>query len=294
MVGARRAHQVAGRRVDDPLRPGRGPRRVHEEEKVFCIHHLARAGRRIVRHTRRQVVPPDVPAVLHRHLALGPSQHDAAADLRRHRHRLVRGPLQGHPIAPPPALVLGDQHLALHVVHPARQGVRAEAAEHHRVRRAQPRAGQHRHRQLRHHAHVDRDRRPLLHPELLQPVGEADHLLLQVTEREDSPVILRLPLPVVGDLATLTGLHVPVHAVVADVELPTEVPAGVGQLPLVDRRRRFEPGHPPRAFLAPELFEVLFVDVGLRVCLLRELGRRPIAPLLQEQRLDRVSGHVWA
>src|SRR5437899_2604474 len=53
---------------------------------------------------------------------------------------------------------------------------------------------------------------------------------------------------------------------------------------------RLEPGDPARALLSPELFEAPVVDVGLRVGLPGELGRGRIPALLQEQRLDRVSG----
>ena len=47
--------------------------------------------------------------------------------------------------------------LRLRVVDPGRELVRREAAEHHRVHRAEPRAREHRDHGLRHHRHVDED-----------------------------------------------------------------------------------------------------------------------------------------
>ena len=70
--------------------------------------------------------------------------------------RLVGGPLQRHGRAAPPRLVLRDQHLAAHVVQPVGERVGREAAEDDGVRRAEPRAGEHRDRRLGDHAHVDR------------------------------------------------------------------------------------------------------------------------------------------
>jgi len=53
------------------------------------------------------------------------------------------------------------------------QGLRREAAEHHRVHRAEPRAGLHRDHALDRHRHVDDDPVALLHAQALQRVGHA-------------------------------------------------------------------------------------------------------------------------
>ena len=57
------------------------------------------------------------------------------------------------------------------------------------------RAGEHRDRELRHHAHVDRDRRSLADAELLQRVRHPDHVALQVGvgDRRDTPPPARPP-----------------------------------------------------------------------------------------------------
>jgi hypothetical protein len=78
----------------------------------------------------------------------------------------------------------------------------------------------------------------------------------------------------------------PVDAVVRDVELAAEVPLGVRQLPLVERRERLEPRHALASLPLPERLERLVVDRRLRVRLRSEVAGRRIAPLLEEERVD--------
>ena len=75
----------------------------------------------------------------------------------------------------------------------------AEPAEHHAVRGADARAGQHRHRGLGDHRQVDVDPVAALHAEALQRVGEALHLVEQLGVG-DRAGVARLALPVEGDL----------------------------------------------------------------------------------------------
>ena len=166
-------------------------------------------------------------------------------------HRLVGGPLQRHGRAAPPGLVLRDQHLAAHVVQARRERVGGEAAEDDGVRRAEPRAGEHRDRRLRDHPHVDPDRGALPHAELLQRVRERDHLAQQVGVGQSRAVAVGLALPVEGDLVAAPRLDVAVDAVVRDVQLAAEVPLRVRQLPLVELRERLEPRRRARAPRAP-------------------------------------------
>ena len=93
---------------------------------------------------------------------------------------VVGGALQRHGRAAAPRLVLRDQHLAAHVVRAVGERVGGEAAEDDRVRRAEPGAGEHRHRQLGDHPHVDRDLRALADAELLERVRDADDVALEV------------------------------------------------------------------------------------------------------------------
>ena len=286
VVGRRSADQVPGRRVDDTLRFRGGPTRVEQVKQVLRVHLLARTGLRIGTRVFGQVLPPDIASVLHRRVARRATQHHRLLDRGSLVERGIRVLLQRHRVALAQALVLGDQQLALHVIEPARQGVGAETAEDDRVGGTQPGAGEHCHRQLGHHAHVDSDRGTLLDSELLQRVGKANDLGLQVLEGDGALLINRFAFPVIGDLIAASGLDVAVDAVVAHVQLAAEEPLGIGQLPFEDSVEGLEPGDPLLRLFSPEVLERLVVDVGLGVRILRKLGGRRVASLFQLHRLD--------
>ena len=172
--------EVAGRRVGDALRLRRRPGRVHQEQQVLAVHRLAGARRGVVGDACREVVVPVVAAVGHRHLVARPPDDERGPHAGRVGHRLVRDALQRHRLAAPPRLVLGDEHLAAHVVHPVGQRVGREASEDDRVRRAEARAREHRDRELRHHPHVDRDRGALADADLLQRVRHPHDVALEL------------------------------------------------------------------------------------------------------------------
>jgi len=187
-----------------------------------------------------------------------------------------------------PALVLGDQQLALHVVHAPGEGLGAEPAEDDSEGGADARASEHRRRQLGDHAHVDAYVRALLDAKLLQRVGEAHDVLLQLAEGDLAAVVLRLAFPEVSDLVLETVLDVAVDAVVADVELAADVPLRVGGLPLV----QLGPGLEERdafGLVGPELVERAAVDLRPGVGLLAEVRAGRVPPLLDLKRLDGMS-----
>ena len=282
------AGEVAAGRVDDPLRLRGRAARVEEVEEVLRVHRLARARRRVVALALGELVRPDVAAFPHLHVRADAAPDDRRLHPGRAVERLVGVALQRYLAALAPARVLGDQHLALHVVEPVGERVGAEAAEDDRVRRAEPGAGEHRDRQLRDHPHVDPDGRALADAERLERVREAHHLGLEVGEGDRPPLVLGLALPVVGDLVAEPRLDVAVDAVEADVELAAEVPLRVRQVPLVELGERLEPGDPLAALRLPELLEAALVDLRLRDRLGGELRRRRIPPLLEQERVDRV------
>ena len=156
------------------------------------------------------------------------------------------------------------------------------------MRRAEPRAREHRDGQLGDHPQVDRDRRPLAHTELLERVREAHDAALEVGVG-DRLRVAGLALPVVGDALAEPGLDVPVDAVEAGVQLPADVPLRVRRLPLAERLPGLEPGQ-PAGLGAPELLEVALVDVRLHVRLGGELRGRRVAALLGEKRVDLAQG----
>src|SRR5205807_4683808 len=139
-------------------------------------------------------------------------------------------------------------------------------------------------------AHVDRDRRPFPNADRLERVGEARHVAQQIGVGDPAPVSLGLALPVIGDLATAARLDVTVDAVEADVQLAAEEELRVWRLPLVQLRERLEPREPLAALPFPERLEAFVVDRRLGVRLRREVGRRRVAPLLEEHGFDRAHG----
>ena len=145
-----------------------------------------------------------VAAVLHVDGLVDALHDDDVLDGRRGRERGVDVGLEHRRRAAAEAAVGGDDHLALGVVDAVDERVGAEAAEHHRVRRADAGAGQHRDRQLGDHRHVDADAVALGDAEALEDVGEALHLGVQVGVG-DGAGVARLALPVVRDLVAPTG-----------------------------------------------------------------------------------------
>src|SRR5439155_3902168 len=97
------------------------------------------------------------------------------------------------------ATVGRDEHLGRGVVDPILQRLRAEAAEHDRVRRADPSAREHRDRKLRHNPEVDVDAVALPNADRTQPVREAADLPEKLGVG-DRALLAGLALPEVGDL----------------------------------------------------------------------------------------------
>ena len=80
-----------------------------------------------------------------------------------------------------------EDQLRLGILDPGRQFFRRKAAEHHRMHRADPRAGQHRDHGFRHHRHIEDDAVALGDAEILHDGGERLHLLqhLRIGEFRD-------------------------------------------------------------------------------------------------------------
>ena len=116
-----------------------------------------------------------------------------------------------------PGAVDGDERLRVRHLHPLAHRVRGEAAEDHVVRSADPGTGEHRDDDLGDHRQEDPDHVPLADAEILQAVGQALHVAMQVRVG-DGAFLALLAAPVVGDALAEPGLDVPVQTVVGDVE----------------------------------------------------------------------------
>jgi hypothetical protein len=194
---ARRADEIAARRVHDPLRLSRRARRVEDEEHILGIHHLGFAF--VVRMLHEPVVPVVAP-LDHVHMCFpdGPRgaalHHDHVLDRRALLERLVGVALERDDLAATVPAVGGDHDLRLRIVHPVAQRLGAEAAEDHRMHRADPGAGEHRDGGLGDEREIDADAVTLLDAEGLEDVREGPDLTRE------------LP---IGERAAVAGLALP-------------------------------------------------------------------------------------
>ena len=183
----RALREIAAGGMHDALRLSRRARGVQREENVFGIHR--RRERRVAdafdirscHHWSRPafIGAGDPPIALLR----APHDHHVL-DRRRLCERIVRILLERHYAAATKAAVGRDEHLRLRVDDAIAQRLGREAAEHHRVHRADARAAEHRDRGLGNHRQVDRDAIALLHAERIEHGREAAHLIEQLRVRE--------------------------------------------------------------------------------------------------------------
>ena len=114
------------------------------------------------------------------------------------------------------ALVGGDDEGGLGVLDAARQRIRREAAEHDRVDRPEPRAGEHGIGRFRDHRHVDRDPVALLDAAVAHDVGHAADLVVKLTVGDRLRLGRVVAFPDDRDLVA-AGVEMPVDAVIGDV-----------------------------------------------------------------------------
>jgi hypothetical protein len=287
--GEARLEEIAGRRVHDALGLPRGAARVQDEERMLGVDGH---GLELRRRRRHLLVPPHVAAGLHGHVLAGALQDH---DLLHGRHALetaVDVDLQGDDGAAAIAAVGRDHHLGLRVVHAVAHRLRGEAPEDDAVGRAQARAGEHGHRRLRHHRHVDAHAVAGLDAQPLENVRELAHLDQELLVREN-PHLARLPFPDDGGLVLPPGRHVPVEAALGEVQGAAHEPLRPGGVPLEDLVPLLAPDEGLR-LLGPELLGLLDAPVVERFVLVQALDVRLFGelrgwrkdPALPEYRFD--------
>ena len=174
----RRAGQVAAGRVQDALRLAGRAARVQREQRVLAVERSRLVLRRRRRRPRR--------ATTRRARATRPGSRSACTtstvfDRAMPAIALSTLSLSGTICAAPPAAVGGDHDLApCSRAIRSRERLRREAAEHDRVRRADPRAREHRDRGLGDHRQVDRDEVARADAERGQRVRRLAHLAVQL------------------------------------------------------------------------------------------------------------------
>ena len=132
-----------------------------------------------------------------------------------------------------------------------REFFRREAAEHHRMHRADPRAGQHREHRFRHHRHIEDDAVALGDAEILHHGGERLHLLEHLGIGEFRDRVGERRIVDQRDLVGASARDVAIERVVAGVDHGAGEPAAIrahrgiedlfGGLDPVDLARRLGP-----------------------------------------------------
>ena len=150
-----------------------------------------------------------------------------------HAERLVDHRLERDLLAAAELAVGGDHRHRAGVDDALLHALRREAAEYHRMRGADARAGLHRDHGLDRHRHVDEDAVGRLDAQRLEAVGELAHLVVQRLIGD----LRHLAVIRLEDDGGLVGLRlqVPVEAVVGGVQLAVVEPAEERRLRLVQR-----------------------------------------------------------
>ncbi|MNY19124.1 hypothetical protein D3C86_1525430 [compost metagenome] len=125
---------------------------IEDEQRVFGVHRL---GRTIGAGFAQGLLILDVPSFDPVHLPLGALDHQHGAHVRAASQRLVDVLLEWHDLAAAHAFVRGNHCAAVGVENAVTQRFRGEAAEHHRVHRADAGTGQHGVGRLGNHRQVD-------------------------------------------------------------------------------------------------------------------------------------------
>ena len=177
LAGRGGAEQVAGRGVHDALGLAGRSGGVEQEQRVFGADGF---GRDVVGVLLDLLVPPQVPTRGPGDLGTGAFEDQDAGDVRALLEGLVDDALGANDLAPPTALVRGDDDLGAGVQHPVPQRVGGEPREDDRVHGTDTRAGQEGDQSLGDHGQIDGHRVPLLDPLLLEGPGHPRDLPQQL------------------------------------------------------------------------------------------------------------------
>ena len=236
----------------DALGNSGGARGVENVERIGRQHRRARRSLAGIERGAAQRRPVVIAAGREFASLLRPLQDDAALRLdARKPDRLVEQRLVLHDAAGLDAAACRKDQFRFGVLDPGREFFRGEAAEHHRMHRADARAGQHREHRFRHQRHVEDDAVALGDAEIGHHGSERLHLLehLGIGEFRDGVGERRIV-----DQRHLVGASardMAVERVVAGVDHASGEPAAIrahrgiedlfGRLDPVDLARRLGP-----------------------------------------------------
>ncbi|MEY9610321.1 hypothetical protein ABIF21_003195 [Bradyrhizobium elkanii] len=243
------------------LRDSGRARRVEDVERIGGGYRHARRGLAGVERGLAQRRPIMIAARGELASLLRPLQDDAGLGLAAgEADRLVEQRLVLHDAPGLDAAARREDQLRLGVVDAGRKLLGREAAEHHAVHRADPRAGEHRDDGLRHHRHIEDDAIALGDAEILHHRGQRLHLRQQFGIGEFGGRVGERRIVDQRDLAGAAAGDMAIQRVVAGVDHGAGEPAPIGahrgiedllgRLDPVDLARRFRPkalGVPKRA-----------------------------------------------
>ena len=290
LVGRGSADQVAARCVQHALRLARGARRIQDVERVLGVERFGLDD--LIARLVQRAVPPDVAALLHRHLlrVVGAVDHQDVLDRRTGLERLVHGVFERDLVAPPPTTVGGDGQRRGAIVHAIGDAVCAEAREDDGVRRPDSGAGEHGDGQLGDHSEIDRHPVALIHSQAFERRRAAVDLAVQIAIRQDA-CIAQLAFEDDRGFVASPALQVAVDAVVARVHLCADEPLGLRSVPLQHAVPWLEPVDQTCCLVGPEAFGIpLSAFVDLRIVPIRpglEFFRWWVAAILLQEGVDR-------
>ncbi len=263
LMGQCGIEQIAAAGMQNALRLARGAGGIKDEQRLLGPHFLWCAD--LTGHAH-QVVVADVamrvPANVRTRAAHDDDLlHTAGLGIGQ---RLVDIILERHGFAAANAFVGGDHDLRLTIDDAPGQRFRGEATEHHRVDRADARTGQHRHRGLGNHRHVDGHHVAAMHILAAQRIGELADFLVQLAVGDLAVFGRIIALPDDCQLIAALG-QVPIQAVGRDVERaigePFDVHMVIVEGGALDLCERPDPVQPRRLFTP----EALGIDHRLLV-----------------------------
>ena len=254
MEGRRGPHGIAARGVEHALRLSRRSRRVQDEQRILGRHRLAGT---IVRNQTGELVIIMIASADHLDRLAKMANDDDGVDLGAFAQSFVDIGLQRHELAAALAAIGGDDEAAGAILDPAVQCFGGETAEDDAVNGADPGAGEHRHRGLRNHRHVQGYAIALGGPQRLQDVRHPNNFGVEiaVSQRTDVAGLVTFP----QDRFLLRSLgEMTVDAIITEVENPVFEPAYVYRIerPVADPGRLPVPVQ-PLCLLRPEAVRVL-------------------------------------
>ena len=216
-----------------PLGHAGGAGGVEDVERIGGGHRHA-VGRR---GAFARCAPVEIPAVDERSLGLRALEDDRPLRLvSRQLDGGVEQRLVGHHPVDLDAARSGQDQLRLRVVDAGGQLLRREAAEDHRVNRADPGAGQHADHRLGHHRHVDDHAIAGGHSLCGERAGDPRHLVAQLGEGEPAHGVRHRAVVDQRELPAAAAVDVAIEAVVAGVEPASSEPAVEGRIRVVAHR----------------------------------------------------------